>query len=100
MIRETKISRPEPIIIDLDGPQGNVFVLMGIVKKLSKAGLPDITGEMMNGDYYDALWLLEKTYGDYIVLETKNATILEYFESRERLESNRLVEKIAPIYSF
>ena len=60
------------IVIDLTGPEGNAFSLMGCAKKLSRQlGLnsSDITSEMMNGDYEHLLEVFDKYFGDYVVLE-------------------------------
>ena len=60
------------IVIDLTGPEGNAFCLMGYAKKLSRQlGLnsSDITSEMMNGDYEHLLEVFDKYFGDYVVLE-------------------------------
>lgn len=57
--------------IDLTGPDGNSFVLMGIAKNLAKQlGLDGemITKEMMMGDYENLLEVMEHYFGDYIIM--------------------------------
>ncbi len=57
--------------IDLTGPDGNAFVLMGIAKNLAKQlGLDSemITKEMMLGDYEDLLQTMEDYFGDIIIM--------------------------------
>lgn len=57
--------------IDLTGPDGNAFVLMGIAKNLAKQlGLDGemITKEMMLGDYEDLLQTMEDYFGDLIIM--------------------------------
>ena len=65
-------SRQEKRIeVDLTGPDGNAFVLMGIAKNLAKQLKLDgemITKEMMLGDYEDLLQTMENYFGDHIIL--------------------------------
>jgi len=58
-------------IIDLSGPDGNAFVLMGIAKNLSKRlGLDanKIIEEMKRDDYDTLLITFDKYFGDYVDL--------------------------------
>lgn len=60
------------IIIDLTGPEGNAFCLMGYARKLARQlGLDSdaIIGEMTKGDYEHLLQVFDKHFGDYVVLE-------------------------------
>ena len=60
--------RPE---VDLTGPDGNAFALMGMAKGWAKQlGLDwcDIRDRMMEGDYENLLKVLEKEFGDYVTL--------------------------------
>ena len=70
MIR-TKKPKPE-IIIDLTGPDGNAFVLMGMAvnfaKQLGKDGKA-IREEMMAGDYEHLLSVFDREFGDFVILE-------------------------------
>jgi len=70
MIR-TKQAHKE-IIIDLTGPDGNAFVLMGtavnLAKQLGKDGKA-IREEMMAGDYEHLLSVFDREFGDYVILE-------------------------------
>ena len=51
MIRE-KQQQTGPIIVDLTGPDGNAFALMGLANRLAKQlGFKSPTEEMMKGDY-------------------------------------------------
>ena len=59
------------IEIDLAGPEGNAFVLIGYAGKWAKQmGLDadEIQSEMMSGDYDNLINVLEKYFGDHIVL--------------------------------
>lgn len=57
--------------IDLTGPDGNAFVLMGIAKKLARQlGLDGdlIIQEMSLGDYEDLLKTFDSYFGDFVIL--------------------------------
>jgi hypothetical protein len=57
--------------IDLSGPDGNAFALMGYAKKFSRQlELNDnvIIQEMMAGDYENLLEVFQKHFGDYVTL--------------------------------
>lgn len=58
--------------IDLSGPDGNAFVLMGYAKKFSRQlKLNDnvIIQEMMAGDYENLLKVFQKHFGDHVTLD-------------------------------
>lgn len=67
-----KENKPTKTIeIDLTGPEGNAFVLIGYAGKWAKQlGLDSkaIQAEMMSGDYENLLNVLEKYFGEYIIL--------------------------------
>jgi hypothetical protein len=71
MIRN-KTEKTDPIVIDLTGPEGNAFVLMGYAKNFAKQlGIPSepIINEMMSGDYENLLDVFDANFGDYVILE-------------------------------
>ena len=71
MIRN-KIENDGPLVIDLTGPDGNAFVLMGYAKRLAKQLKFDgnkIINEMMIGDYEELLEVFDRYFGDYVILE-------------------------------
>jgi len=71
MIR-IKTEKTDPIVIDLTGPEGNAFVLMGYAKNFAKQlGIPSepIINEMMSGDYENLLDVFDANFGDYVILE-------------------------------
>ena len=71
MIRN-KIENKGPIVIDLTGPDGNAFVLLGKATNLAKQLKFDakkITTEMMSGDYEELLEVFDRYFGDYVILE-------------------------------
>jgi hypothetical protein len=70
MIRE---KQPQSeIVIDLTGPDGNAFALMGYANRFAKQlGLDGkaITAEMMSGDYENLLEVFDRNFGDFVILE-------------------------------
>jgi hypothetical protein len=59
-------------IIDLTGPEGNAWVLMGYARNYAKQlGLngDTITEEMMAGDYEDLLEVFDAYFGAFVILE-------------------------------
>jgi hypothetical protein len=74
MIR-TKNNTDEPIIIDLAGPQGNAFALMGTAKNLGKhigmkkEDLNLLIERMTSGDYENLLLEFDKAFGAFVILE-------------------------------
>ena len=86
MIRETATPKN---VINLDGPDGNVFSLMATAYRLGKDlrihidsfGDPtdlgeDIIEEMKYGDYVNAVKTFDKYFGEYVILETENEELL------------------------
>jgi len=71
MIR-SKEQNQGPIVIDLTGPDGNAFVLLGKAKQLARQlGLDGnaITNEMMSGDYENLIEVFDREFGDFVILE-------------------------------
>jgi GTPase len=57
--------------IDLTGPQGNAFYILGVANKLSKQlGLDseEIHNEMTSGNYENLLEVFEKYFGDHVIM--------------------------------
>jgi hypothetical protein len=70
MIR--KKQQPKEIIIDLTGPDGNAFALMGYAKRFARQlGLDSskIINEMTSGDYEHLLEVFDKNFGSFVILE-------------------------------
>jgi len=66
-----KKQKTNGIEIDLTGPQGNAYFLLGTAKKLAnQLGLDgkQITKEMMNGDYENLLQVFDKNFGMFVTL--------------------------------
>ena len=73
MIREKSFSTKP--IIDLTGPDGNAFALMGYAQKFGKqigfdkAKIDKIIADMMSGDYENLIQVFDNNFGDYVDLE-------------------------------
>jgi len=71
MIRDKKAQKE--IVIDLTGPQGNAFFLLGYAKKLAKQlDFEDVDGllaDMQAGDYNHLVKVFDEHFGDFIILE-------------------------------
>jgi len=66
-----KQDKPGKIEVDLTGPDGNAFVLMGLAKRWARdLGLDGelIQKEMMMGDYENLLDVIEHYFGDYVIM--------------------------------
>jgi len=73
-----RIKEPALEVIDLDGPNGNAFYLMGTVSKYAKAlGLDknSVIDEMTDGDYNHLCRVFQK-YLPCVVLETSNPELI------------------------
>ena len=62
------------ITVDLSGPQGNAFWLLGYAQKLAKQigysqeDIDNLLEEMQSGDYDDLCSVFEQTFCDYVEL--------------------------------
>lgn len=80
MIRERQENLE--IIIDLDGPEGNGFCLLGTARNLSrrlrmtKEQQEQIQEEMTSSDYKNLVETFDHYFGDYVTLETTNESLL------------------------
>ena len=74
MIRN-KVDKKGPIVIDLTGPEGNAFVLLGKAKSFAKAiGMNGVEAEalindMTSGDYEHLIQVFDKHFGSFVILE-------------------------------
>ena len=60
------------IIIDLTGPEGNAFVLLGYAKRFEKQlelNSEEIISNMTSGDYEHLLEVFDKHFGSFVILE-------------------------------
>ena len=73
MIRKKQDLKPStPMIIDLTGPDGNVFALLGFAKNFAnqlKLDYSVINAEMTSGDYENLLQVFDKYFGSFVILE-------------------------------
>ncbi len=70
-IKNKKEMQSRPIEIDLTGPEGNAFCLMGIAKKLAKQRSKDgdaIVKKMQESDYEHLLKVFDEEFGDFVTL--------------------------------
>ena len=71
MIRNKK-EKKGPIVIDLTGPDGNAFVLMGYAKNFARQLDLDadvIIKEMKSGDYEHLIKVFDNYFGTFVILE-------------------------------
>jgi hypothetical protein len=69
MIRDKIDSTP---VIDLTGPEGNAFFLMGQAGRYARQlGLDGdmIINEMKSGDYENLVQVFDRHFGKYVILE-------------------------------
>ena len=60
------------MVIDLTGPDGNAFALLGYAKRFTKQlGLEfdEISKEMTSGDYENLLEVFDEHFGEFVILE-------------------------------
>tara|TARA_R100001591_G_scaffold77607_2_gene85092 strand:+ start:112 stop:336 length:225 start_codon:yes stop_codon:yes gene_type:complete len=63
--------KKKKIEIDLTGPDGNAFVLLGYAKRLSREldlNYKQILDEMMEGNYENLINVFDKYFGDFVDL--------------------------------
>ena len=73
MIRKKEDLKPStPMIIDLTGPDGNAFALLGFSKNFAnqlQLDFSKINAEMTSGDYENLLQVFDKYFGSFVILE-------------------------------
>ena len=76
MIR--KKQKLDKMIIDLDGPDGNAYNLIGVANNLMRKGfgrnalgrdIAEVLNEMTSGDYKNLVRVIDKYFGDMVILE-------------------------------
>jgi len=74
MIRK-KEERNGPIVIDLTGPDGNAFNLLGLANQFGKQlgwdpkRRGELNTEMISGDYENLLQVFDREFGSFVILE-------------------------------
>jgi len=71
IVKKKKLNK---IRIDLSGPDGNAFVLLGIAKNICQKNnimgeWPRIQKEMTSGNYENLVQTLDKYFGSILILE-------------------------------
>ena len=82
--RKPQCARPP---IDLDGPDGNAYVLLGVANRLApQLGLSAerVVEAMKQGDYTDLLIAFDFHFGNVVSITTGNDELLESIEKRHR----------------
>jgi len=71
MIKNIDEKKEKLVEIDLTGPDGNAFALLGYAKNFAKQlgfNGEQIIKEMTSGDYENLIDVFEKYFGDYVIL--------------------------------
>lgn len=74
IVEKSSLPRTSSIEIDLTGPEGNAFCVMGHARKIAKklqydkGKIDQLMKEMMSGDYEHLVDTFEKEFGDFVVL--------------------------------
>ena len=75
MIIEKKPQTQNHIRVDLTGPDGNAFALLGLAQNLAKQLGYDkeerdaLKSEMMEGDYENLIQTLDAHFGAFVIME-------------------------------
>lgn len=84
-------------VIDLSTPDGNVFSLIGMVTKtfkLMKRDHRSVMNEMMGGDYFNAVFVLERELGGiYDIILPEGVAAKSIAESRKAYENEEKMKK-------
>ena len=74
MIRKKELTTSE-IVIDLTGPEGNAFVLLGYAQRFAKQlgydeeEIDELMEAMQSGDYENLIQVFDDHFGQYVILE-------------------------------
>ena len=74
MIRD-KVENKGAIVIDLTGPEGNAFYLIGLAKNLArqlnynKTDIDILMLDLKSGSYEDLIQVFDEHFGNYVILE-------------------------------
>ena len=80
-----KKSNNQKMVIDLDGSQGNAFVLLGTAQqilqnsRMNKDTIKVVLDEMKSGDYVNLIKTFDNYFGTIVTLETSNQEYLDAF---------------------
>ena len=68
---KNKENHPQELVIDLTGPEGNVFALIGYAHRLAKQLDLDeskIVEQMKSSDYENAVKVFDDNFGSFVTL--------------------------------
>lgn len=71
IMKKPVADKTHPLTIDLTGPDGNAYALLGIGRRLSKQLNIDwepIRTAMTSGDYENLVQVFDDNFGDFVVL--------------------------------
>jgi len=74
MIREKELTSSE-IVIDLTGPEGNAFVLLGYAQRFAmqlgyeEEEIDELMEDMQSGDYENLIEVFDDLFGSFVILE-------------------------------
>lgn len=74
MIKSKKDMPIHRVVIDLTGPGGNAFALLGVARsfgrqlKWDSQKITEVTKEMMNGDYDNLVSVFDREFGQFVTL--------------------------------
>lgn len=74
MIVSKDIKVEKRVEIDLTGPEGNAFYLLGLAADLARKlgyapeGIGELTNKMISGDYENLIQVFDEEFGDYVIL--------------------------------
>jgi len=71
MIIDKNKKKEKRIEIDLTGPQGNAFVILGIAARLTDKldkNWVNIKKKMTSGDYDNLLKVFDQEFGEYVIM--------------------------------
>tara|TARA_X000000368_G_C22999894_1_gene698497 strand:+ start:275 stop:1003 length:729 start_codon:yes stop_codon:yes gene_type:complete len=87
----------ENVTIDISGPDGNAFVLIGYARKFAKQldlDFKPIKDEMMAGDYDNLLKVFNKNFGNVVDLVGYNED--DYEEEFESVQTRSIYDSLLP----
>ena len=71
MIKKKKFKESKQLEIDLTGPDGNAFILLGYAKRFGRElglDVAQIQSEMTSGDYENLINVFDKNFGEFVTL--------------------------------
>jgi len=88
MIRS--VSTRKQIVIDLNGPDGNAYVMLSYAKRFAKQlgydrkRIDKLTDDMTSGDYIDLIMIFDAHFGSVVTLETNDGLLNSIAERKNQ----------------